>query len=180
MGNLTSKQKTDDTVFKNFYEVIDYVASYYILKSNFKSLKKLNDPEYCNKLVVITSDLIKNAFNTRDIQFIAKRIKDGLEVSEMTSNNYTYMTHDQLDGLDIKNTQPENIKKDDVCISISKFYIKIANIFASIVMTINPVFSYQEDGDEKFVGGVEYRKTRHGDDGIAHAGIRQLLGVEGH
>ena len=110
MGNfISSKQKTDETVFKNFYEVIDYVASYYILKSDFKSLKKLNDTEYCNKLVVITSDVIKNAFNTRDIQFIAKRVKDGLEVNEMTSNNYTYMTHDQLDGLDIKNTQPDII-----------------------------------------------------------------------
>jgi len=152
MGNLTSKQKTDETVFNNFYEVIDYIASYYILKSDFKSLKKLNNPEYCNKLVLITSDVIKKAFNTRDIQFIAKRIQDGLEVNEMKTNNYTYMTQDQLDNLDIKNTQTGNIKKDDICISISEFYIKIANVFASIVMTINPVFSYKENGVDTFVG----------------------------
>ena len=114
MGNLTSKQKTDETVFNNFYEVIDYIASYYILKADFKSLKKLNNPEYCNKLVMITTDVIKKAFNTRDIQFIAKRIQDGLEVNEMKNNNYTYMTHDQLDSLDIKNTQTGNFKKYDI------------------------------------------------------------------
>ena len=152
MGNLTSKQKTDETVFNNFYEVIDYIASYYILKADFKSLKKLNNPEYCNKLVMITTDVIKKAFNTRDIQFIAKRIQDGLEVNEMKNNNYTYMTHDQLDSLDIKNTQTGNVKKDDICVGISEFYIKIANVFASIVMTINPVFSYKENGVDAVVG----------------------------
>jgi hypothetical protein len=152
MGNLTSKQKTDETVFNNFYEVIDYIASYYILKADFKSLKKLNNPEYCNKLVMITTDVIKKAFNTRDIQFIAKRIQDGLEVNEMKDTNYTYMTHDQLDSLDIKNTQTGNVKKDDICVGISEFYIKIANVFASIVMTINPVFSYKENGVDAVVG----------------------------
>ena len=152
MGNLTSKQKTDETVFNNFYEVIDYIASYYILKADFKSLKKLNNPEYCNKLVMMTTDVIKKAFNTRDIQFIAKRIQDGLEVNEMKNNNYTYMTHDQLDSLDIKNTQTGNVKKDDICVGISEFYIKIANVFASIVMTINPVFSYKENGVDAVVG----------------------------
>ena len=161
MGNLTSKQKTDETVFNNFYEVIDYIASYYILKADFKSLKKLNNPEYCNKLVMITSDVIKKAFNTRDIQFIAKRIQDGLEVNEMKNNNYTYMTQDQLDNLDIKNTQ-SGIKKEDICIGISEFYIKIANVFASIVMTINPVFSYKENGVDTVVGLSEREKIPAG------------------
>ena len=69
MGNTSSTSNTktnNEKQFENFYQVIDYIASYYILTMDFKSLSNLSNKEYCDKLVVITSDIIKNYFNDKN------------------------------------------------------------------------------------------------------------------
>ena len=64
MGNQPSAQKTDDKNDdlkpKSMSQVLDYIATYYILTMDFKSLRKLYDKDYCDKLVILTSD-IKNS-----------------------------------------------------------------------------------------------------------------------
>jgi hypothetical protein len=61
MGNISSSTSNNsaEKEFKNFYDVIDYIASYYILTMDFKSLSKLSEKSYCDKLVVITSDIFQ-------------------------------------------------------------------------------------------------------------------------
>jgi hypothetical protein len=54
------------------------------------------------------------------------------------------MNRDNLDTLDVSNDEQKSIKKKRVCIGIAKFYIKIAHVFAAIVMTINPVYTYKD------------------------------------
>jgi hypothetical protein len=49
-----------------------------------------------------------------------------------------------LESLDISNDAQKSIKKKRICIGIAKFYIKIAHIFAAIVMTVNPVYTYKD------------------------------------
>jgi hypothetical protein len=34
------------------------------------------------------------------------------------------------------------VKKKRLCIGIAKFYVKVAHVFASIIMTINPIYEY--------------------------------------
>jgi hypothetical protein len=59
--NSTSKELRKD--FQNFYEVIDYIATYYILTMDFQSLKKLYEKDYKRyfllKLLTIYLILIK-------------------------------------------------------------------------------------------------------------------------
>ncbi len=43
MGNFTSSNKQAETKFDNFYEIVDYIATYYILTMDFKSLSKLSE-----------------------------------------------------------------------------------------------------------------------------------------
>jgi hypothetical protein len=163
MGNFLSQKKSAEKEFKNFYDIIDYISTYYILTADFKSLKKLTEKEYCDKLIVVTSDIIKNNFNTNEIRFLEQRIKGGLEVNEMTQKNYTYVSQDQLNDLDVKNDFNKDLKKKRVCIGIAKFYIKIAHIFASIVMTINPTYVYKdENGIQQEVGMMEKDKIPSG------------------
>ena len=83
MGNTTSSNsnKSAEKEFKNFYDVIDYIATYYILTMDFKSLSKLSEKAYCDKLVVLTSDIIKRYFNEVEITYLAQRIKNGVEVN---------------------------------------------------------------------------------------------------
>jgi hypothetical protein len=152
MGNISSinsntkNGKTDDLNkdFDNFYKVVDYIATYYILTMDFKSLTNLSNKEYCDKLVVITSDIIKNYFNDLQITYLAQRIKSGEEVNELSKENVMFVNKDKLESLDIQNDAKKSIKKKRVCIGIAKFYVKIAHIFAAIVKTINPVYVYKD------------------------------------
>jgi hypothetical protein len=145
MGNITSKSnKSAESEFKNFYDVVDYIATYYILTMDFKSLSKLSEKAYCDKLVVLTSDIIERYFNDMEITYLAQRIKNGVEVNDLNKEKVIFINKDNLEGLDISNDAQKSIKKKRVCIGIAKFYVKVAHIFAAIIMTINPVYTYKD------------------------------------
>ena len=149
MGNSSSTQnKSSDKQFSNFYEIIDYIATYYILTMDFKSLSKLSDKEYCDNLVVLTSDIIQKYFNDLEVTYLEQRVKGGIDVNELTKNNIIFLNKDQLTNLDIQNDAQKSIKKKRVCIGIAKFYVKIAHVFAAIVMTINPTYIYKDENGE--------------------------------
>jgi len=147
MGNISStkKENKDATDFGTFYDLIDYIASYYILTMDFKSLRRLTEKEYCDKLVVLTSDIIERYFNDMEVTYLAQRVKSGVEVNELTKNNIIFLNKDQLESLDVSKDAQKNIKKKRVCIGIAKFYIKIAHIFSAIVKTINPIYVYKDE-----------------------------------
>jgi len=54
------------------------------------------------------------------------------------------MNKDQLNALDVSNDTQKTIHKKRMCIGIAKHYVKIAHVFAAIVMTINPVYTYKD------------------------------------
>jgi hypothetical protein len=149
MGNFfsknTSNNKSTENSFTNFYEVIDYIATYYILTMDFKSLSKLTEKEYCDNLIVLTSDIIKRYFTDLEVTYLEQRIKKGLEVNELTKDNIIFLNKDQLENLDIKNDAQKNIRKKRVCLGIAKYYIKIAHLYAAIMMTINPIYIYKDE-----------------------------------
>jgi hypothetical protein len=163
MGNQTStnstsnlnKEQTDELKPKSISQILDYIATYYILTMDFKSLRKLYDKEYCDKLVILTSDIIQRYFTDLEITYLSQRIKDGVEVNEIDSDKVIFFDRDMLDKLDIQNS----IKKKRICISIAKFYIKIAHIFAAIVTTINPIYVYK-DAEGNTVRASLYEKGK--------------------
>jgi hypothetical protein len=158
MGNTPSNSKNTKTnsekQFENFYQIIDYIATYYILTMDFKSLTNLSNKEYCDKLVIITSDIIQKYFNDMEITYLAQRIKNGEEVNELSKENVMFVNKDQLESLDIQNDVNKSIKKKRVCIGIAKFYVKIAHIFAAIVKTINPVYVYKDENGNVVKNGL--------------------------
>lgn len=151
MGNTTSSNLNNsaEQTIGNFYDVIDYIATYYILTMDFKSLSKLSEKDYCDKLVVLTSDIIERYFNDMEITYLAQRINNGVEVNNLNKQKVIFINKDNLESLDISNDdEQKSIKKKRVCIGIAKFYVKIAHIFSAIVMTINPVYTYKDDTGE--------------------------------
>lgn len=148
MGNASSTQnknsKNDVKQFSNFYEIIDYIASYYILTMDFQSLSRLSDKKYCDRLVVLTSDIIKKQFTDLEITYLDKRIKQGQPVNELAREKVAFINKNKLESLDISHDLNKSIKKKRVCIGIAKFYVKIAHLFAAITMTINPVYTYKD------------------------------------
>jgi hypothetical protein len=147
MGNSSSVNK-EKKEFDNFYDIIDYIATYYILTMDFKSLSKLSEKSYCDKLVILTTDIIERYFNDVEVTFLAQRIKDGVEVNDLKTEKIRFINKDNLEGLDVSNDTQKSIRKKRICIGIAKFYVKIAHIFAAIVMTINPVYTYKDSSGE--------------------------------
>ena len=142
MGNQTSNNSNSNNELKkhNISQILDYISTYYILTMDFKSLRKLYDKEYCDKLVILTSDIISRYFTDMEITYLAQRIKNGVEINELEKDKVIFFNRMNLDNLDIQNP----IKKKRVCLGIAKFYIKIAHIFAAIVTTINPIYVYKD------------------------------------
>ena len=155
-NNFSSKSETTESAetaetaeileAKSTYEIIDYIATYYILTADYVSLTKLYDKDYCNKLVILTSDIVERYFTDLEITYLAQRTKDGIVVNELQKDKIIFFEKEALQNLDIQNA----LKKKRVCQSIAKFYIKIAHVFATIVRTINPVYVYKD-----FDGNIE-------------------------
>jgi hypothetical protein len=155
MGNGSSKPNEEDNKLKPrpISEILDYIATYYILTMDFKSLRKLYNKEYCDKLVILTSDIIERYYTDIEITYLSHRTKEGDEKTE--KEKVIFFNKDLLDKLDIKNQK----KKQNMCIGIAKFYIKIAHIFAAILTTINPIYVYK-DTEGNTVRASLYEKSK--------------------
>ena len=142
MGNLFTKQNNAlKSESRSFGHVIDYIASHYILTMDFESLTKLYDKQYCDNLVVLTKDIIDRNFNDLEITYLAQRTQKGVVIDKETTDKVVFFNKQELDKLDVGTA----LKKKRICIGIAKFYVKIAHLFASIVSTINPVYSYKDE-----------------------------------
>ena len=139
MGNVQGQTKNAEKD-KTLFQVINFIASNYILTQSFSDLESLKDPAYCDKLVIITSEVLNKYLTKGDITFLAQKIRKGVNVDEITSDNLMYLRKDELDNINIKN----QVTKKRMCIGIAKYYIKIAHIFGAILTTINPTYSYKD------------------------------------
>lgn len=137
MGNDQSNTNSKKT--QSLSKSIDYVAANYILTQNFQDMTNLADMKYCNDLVILTSNIISKKLNNLDIQYLAQRLKGGEEINVMTKDNIMYLNKNTISDLDVKNPT----QKRRLCIGISKFYIKVAHVFAAIVTTIKPLYSFK-------------------------------------
>ena len=109
---------------------LDFIASYYILTMDFRSLSQLHEKKYCDELVVLTSDIINKYFSDLEVQRLLERVESGHE-------KLVYFKKSDIDNLNI-------LSKKEYCVDIAKFYIKIAHLFAAIVTTINPEYVYKD------------------------------------
>ena len=147
MGNyastITNKNKNNNSVsnFKesNFKELnnnnseflskLNEIATDYILGQNFQDMIRLTNSKYCNDLVIITSKILKKSFFSNQIQVMYKQISE--------SDIYSGQSILGISG----SNQKEQTKK--MCTEIAKYYVKIAHLFAAIITTLNPVFSWR-------------------------------------
>ena len=162
MGNKGSKgitkdgeiTKLDPAKFK-LPNVLDHIATKYILTQNFKDLTNLDKEEYCNKLIIMTSNIIKKYFNEKEIQYLEQRTKGGIPIEKMAKDKVIFMEKEDLPRLEVMS----RLKKKRMCLGIAKFYIKIAHLFAAIVKTINPEYKFRNaDGVTEIVGLLQKDK----------------------
>ena len=153
MGNAATKKKLE--LKGNLASMVNKIATKYITTQNFQDLAKLENQEYCNKLVVLTSKIFDEYLDSQEIEYLAQHTHLGQVVDKMEKGKVHYLDRKNLSSLDVKN----QVRKRRLCIGISKYYIKIAHIFAAIVKTINPEYSYKDQfGQYQRVSVLDQKK----------------------
>ena len=106
MGATQSKSKDSGQELKAV-NILDILATKYILTQNFQDMKKLGDKEYCNKLVILTSDIIKKFLKEKEITYIAQRIIDGVPVNTKKKSSVIYLSTNKLKHQSQQNSPKE-------------------------------------------------------------------------
>jgi hypothetical protein len=125
---------------KSLEQIVNFVATNYILTQNFQDMKNLSDMKYCNNLVILTSKVIEKKLSDVEIEFLAQQLKEGVEINKMETDKVKFFNKKELPNLDVKN----QTEKRRLCIAIAKHYVKIAHVYAAIVTTIRPNYIYNE------------------------------------
>jgi serine kinase of HPr protein (carbohydrate metabolism regulator) len=87
MGNQSSNDKKERTLL----QATDYIATNLILTQNFNDMKNLADMNYCDNLVILTSDAIDKNLDHLDVYFLSQRLKGGIETNEMSREKISYL-----------------------------------------------------------------------------------------
>lgn len=138
MGNTQSKPK--HTV-SNLLQEIDLIATQYMTSQSIQDLKQLSDIDYCNNLLMITSDRLKIHLNEHEVKYLEHRIKDGMESNEIVQNTFTFIPKGWMESKDVQDDE----NKHRICIGVAKFYVKIMHLFGAILTTVNPVYVYKDN-----------------------------------
>jgi len=141
MGNTISNLKggssyNNETTKDLLENEIDYIATHYILTMNFQSLRNVYKEKYCDDLIILTSEIINKYFNDLQVNKMTDRVENG------SGENIVFINKNDIDNV-IKLSNQDD--KMDKCYKISEFYIKIAKIFAAIIMTINPEYIHTDN-----------------------------------
>lgn len=140
MGANQSIPETNNK--KTLLSTIDYIAAKYILTSNFQDLKNLTNPEYCNKLVILTSDVLSKYINKTEITYLKQKMEGNIDVLKMSSpSKITYFKKNDISKMD----KMSDLQKRRICKSIAKYYVQIFHIYNAIAHTINPIYSWKDD-----------------------------------
>jgi len=150
-NSLSSKPISESLPNKDVNEIMDYVATNYILSMDFESLKSLYNKKYCDNLIVLTSDIVEKYFTNTDITYLSNRITK--------KDNLVFVNRNDLETID----ELDSNKKKDLCNGIAKFYITIAHVFSSIITTFNPTYIFTDlNGKIKKVSLSERNKIPYG------------------
>jgi hypothetical protein len=176
MGNNSStiKNKNKETIV-NFKELnynnteflakLNEIATDYILGQNFQDMVRLTNSKYCDDLVIITSKILKKSFFSNQIQVIYNKISEG----SIEHSSYVYA-----------NTSITKEQTGKLCIEIAKYYVKIAHLFAAIITTLNPVFSWRSSASSsRAILSPHIPNTKANDDKPGVQGVQGVQGLQG-
>jgi len=132
----------------SFFHTLDFIACHYIFTTNFENMTKLYDKKYCDELVILTGDIINKYYSQLEVTHLKERI----ETEKVTpyKEQLIYMNKSNL------NETPSKLSD---CYQIAKFYVKITHLFFAILMTINPIFIYEDPITHKIVKATLQEKN---------------------
>ena len=128
----------------SFIAKLNEIVSTYILEQNFQDMIRLTNPAYCDDLVVMTSEILNQSYHNSQInyayQVIYRKGQSDIEPSKTSLASGDPLYADALKSKEVKTK---------MCINIAKYYVKIAHLFAAVMTTLNPVFSWKTSAVSK-------------------------------
>jgi hypothetical protein len=124
MGNSMSNLMQSDIQSGGTYSMsaapIDFIVCNYILSMNIESLEEVNQTGKCDALLSLTVEAININLSHNDIRnkYIQIMEKDYQEDKEITNS--------------------------EMCKQVALYYINIAKVYSSIIMSINPEYIYED------------------------------------
>ena len=148
MGNkqsVSKKELNEDLTLKNkkfkLPNTLHYIAAKYITQLNFKDMENLHKPEYCDKMIILTSKVLQRHLNMMEINYLDLSIRGSNpnEFAEhMKNDNIAYLAKDNMNSIDVSSKR----RKQRICNGIAKYYIKIAHVYSAINKACNPHLEY--------------------------------------
>ncbi|RZD41519.1 MAG: hypothetical protein CXT73_04850 [Methanobacteriota archaeon] len=167
MGNtastLNKEPKDKDDIFKNeklkLPNVLHHIAAKYITQMNFKDMENLHQPEKCNNIVVLTSKVLQRHLNELEISYLDLSVRGSTpdEFSENMKHNQqiAYLAKNNLNAMDV----PSKRRKQRMCNGISRYYVRVAHLFAAINLACNPHIQYIDIAGNKQVIPIMKKDT---------------------
>ena len=101
MGNVqTVKKSGGGATKKTLLKEIDSIAYNLITEQNFQDMKKLESKQYCDKLIILTSKILKKYLNDREIAYLIQRKEKGSVINKMTHDYLAWISRDTLNTVD--------------------------------------------------------------------------------
>lgn len=151
--NLFIEKKNNTETISEFLEGVDTEICKQILSINSGDIANLTEDKYCNRLIKIISHILGENFNNKEIFYMHKRIQSG-----------SYMQY--TDSYKHENTTEETNLHN--CRAISKHIVKIGHLYAVILSTLNPTFTYTDHGGVEKMGNLEDK-----DDAAANIALKE-------
>ncbi|MAR51361.1 MAG: hypothetical protein CML42_09575 [Rhodobacteraceae bacterium] len=145
-SNLKSKSKPQTTV-----SVMHKAVSWYLFNSK---LSKLDDPTYCEDLIILTSDVLDKVLTLKEVTYLDQHIKGENVIDKKKTERLMYGWNSGSDTRKNINKRVQDfkvydsVKKKRMCKGIAKFYVKFGHLFNAIHKSINPQWVYYDE-DEK-------------------------------
>tara|TARA_B100000424_G_scaffold271437_1_gene274151 strand:- start:500 stop:1933 length:1434 start_codon:yes stop_codon:yes gene_type:complete len=148
MGNkqsITKRELNKDLSLKNkkfkLPNTLHYIAARYITKLNFKDMENLHKPEYCNKMILLTSKVLQKHLTMMEVEYLDLSVR-GSNPDEFKENKkkdvIAFLAKENLEDMNVSSKR----RKQRMCTGIAKFYIKVAHIYAAINKACNPHLEY--------------------------------------
>ena len=90
-----------------------------------------------------------------DVTYLKQRMEANVPVNKIEKEKMLYFSKDNLNNLNVK----VPLTKKRMCIGIAKHYIKIYQVFSSIVKTINPIYNWKDSTGASMSADVLNKKN---------------------
>ena len=73
MGNAQGQTAKQAEKGKDLSQVVNFIASHYILTQSFNDMESLKSEKYCDDLILVTSNVLNKYLTKMDVQYLATK-----------------------------------------------------------------------------------------------------------